>query len=504
LSSCEVTQLYNSTSSAIPAVQTFTLNPLSDTTRICGKSTTQDAGFGYASCSWQLYRPGDCYRLVSGSSGKLFVPRRTDMLRSIDNGLSWSNANWPLGTIRNGTSLQAGSLYNSVTNQLIQCALDYGYWVSNDDGGTFSQSGPTGFGTGGVELLQLNNGRVLASMGGFPRGVYKSNDLSNSSWSNKFDDVDPYDFVTFDDTLLFSATSSNIIKSTDQGESWESLFNGVFYDVEKIRDSLFWVSSSGDVFVSHIRNVGSSIAPRSNIGAGYVDVKYDPASNLLVASRSGEGIMYSSNNGFTWNSCLIPGATNYYDVTFYQGSVYVGTDVGLYKAFLSSDTYLRPPGGSTSNTATVAQAKTTTFSQQKSYSLEDFKRIFNSSEEFRIVDINGEIDEYAGALKYIPFSNNRFLFNIGCGKCGDIFEFEVFKKNNSNNTFELFYTKGSFYFGKRLDSNIKIGELKIISENELTGKIYSLFCVEKDYCCCSMFNQNGTFTLKKSNIKSIY
>ncbi|MBM3456897.1 MAG: LamG domain-containing protein, partial [Bacteroidetes bacterium] len=52
LSGCEVTQLYTATSSSIPASGTFSFNPLSDTTRVCGTTTNFDAGSGYSSYLW--------------------------------------------------------------------------------------------------------------------------------------------------------------------------------------------------------------------------------------------------------------------------------------------------------------------------------------------------------------------------------------------------------------------------------------------------------------------
>jgi len=52
LSECEVQQLYTATSSEIPASGTFSFNPLSDTTRVCGTTATLNAGSGYSTYSW--------------------------------------------------------------------------------------------------------------------------------------------------------------------------------------------------------------------------------------------------------------------------------------------------------------------------------------------------------------------------------------------------------------------------------------------------------------------
>ncbi|MBM3456683.1 MAG: LamG domain-containing protein, partial [Bacteroidetes bacterium] len=52
LGACEIQQLYTETSSSIPASGTFSFNQLSDTTRVCGATTTLNAGSGYSSYNW--------------------------------------------------------------------------------------------------------------------------------------------------------------------------------------------------------------------------------------------------------------------------------------------------------------------------------------------------------------------------------------------------------------------------------------------------------------------
>jgi len=52
ISECEVQQLYTATSSEIPASGAVSINPLSDTTRVCGTTTTLNAGSGYSTYSW--------------------------------------------------------------------------------------------------------------------------------------------------------------------------------------------------------------------------------------------------------------------------------------------------------------------------------------------------------------------------------------------------------------------------------------------------------------------
>jgi hypothetical protein len=313
------------------------------------------------SCSWTQVSGGDCYRLIAGPNGKLFIPRRTDLLKSIDNGLTWSNANWPLGIVRSGTSLSGGAVYNFVTNQYSQCAVDNGYWVSNNDGGSFTQTGPTGFGCVGAEMFQLNNGQTLATMGGFQRGIYKSNNLGNNTWTNRYGGVDPNDFASFGDSIIFCATTNNIVKSANQGDSWTSVMSGSYNDVEIMGDSLFWINSSGSLFISQMNSVSGSIAARSSLGAGSFDMIYDANTDLLFVCKNNSGIYISEDHGYNWTLCVVPGVTNYSYITVYQGRLYVGTNIGLYSKDLAQSNYTWSTG-ETTPTITVAPTETTTYS----------------------------------------------------------------------------------------------------------------------------------------------
>jgi len=365
LTPTEITQLYNNTSSNLPSTCYIST---SSTTLCSGQSALLNMNSNISGSNnifnnevnWNQVVSGDCWRLIVGPDGKLFVPRRTDLMRSVDNGVTWNNANWPLGIVRDGTSLYPGAVYNSVTSQYLQCALDNGYWISNNNGDSFIQTGPTGFGTGGLEMLTLNNGQVLATMGGSQRGVYKSTNIANTDWSNNYGGVDSYDFTSFNDVLIFSATSNNILKSTNQGDSWTSLINGNFTDVERIQDSLAWIRNSGELYIAHKDEVSSNIAARYNFGPGYFDVRYDSINNVLAVVKNTGGIYISFNHGNTWLSYPISGATNYYDLCFYEGRLYVGTDIGLYCTGIGISNYLWS-NGATTPTIDVTPTETTTY-----------------------------------------------------------------------------------------------------------------------------------------------
>jgi gliding motility-associated-like protein len=105
ISGCEVSQLYNATSTSIPDIQTFSFNPLSDTTRVCGTTTSLDAGSGYASYSWNTGATIQTIPATTSGFYKVIVTNAAGCTASDSTYLSLVNAN----IINNDTTICKGS-----------------------------------------------------------------------------------------------------------------------------------------------------------------------------------------------------------------------------------------------------------------------------------------------------------------------------------------------------------------------------------------------------------
>lgn len=301
---------------------------------------------------------GDCYSLVTSSkAGSYFLVIKTGVAKTNDTGTIWSLTNWSLGIIRNATSTRPGAAWSSfLGGQLIVGGYDNGYFMSNDNGATFIGSGPTGYGTGCESIIALPDGRLIASMAGFPRGIYKSSGTNNNVWTLKWDgnpNNDPNDFTYYKNKIIYGvhtkggccSPDGGLLKSVDDGESWKKISTSSvgLYDCEIVGDSLAWADNNGNVFVSEANNPNVNVSARFNLITNSkssttiltdVDMKYSASNSILVATSS-SGISVSYDRGISWKTYTLSGVSNYYNITIADGSIFICTNLGLYKAIIN-------------------------------------------------------------------------------------------------------------------------------------------------------------------------
>ena len=226
---------------------------------------------------WTQVSTGYCWRVIPNiDSTVLFLSRATDVLKSTNFGVNFISTGFSFPVIRESLGTVSGGAYSNFNGgQLVIAGMDKGYYMSNDNAVSFSSTGPTGFGCGSPSILALNDGRFIASMGGFQRGIYKSSGTDNKTWILKFgggeapNGIDPNNFSQ-NNNIIFSATTGTsggnggIVKSIDQGETWTNVLStsaasGFIVDVEFVDDSLYFIKSKGNFYVSNASSINNNI-----------------------------------------------------------------------------------------------------------------------------------------------------------------------------------------------------------------------------------------------------
>ena len=133
--------------------------------------------------------------------------------------------------------------------------------------------------------------------------------------------------------------------------------------------------------------------------------------------------------------------------------------------------------------------------KKENYTLNDL--ISFSKSKYGFVKDDGTINEYYGDFDSVD-EDNKFDFNVGCGSRGDIISVVAISNGSKTNCFDLYVPKGENYFGRQADSNKKVGELKLISEDEIHGKIN--LCLEENSGCCG--EEGDIFILRKISTTS--
>ena len=126
--------------------------------------------------------------------------------------------------------------------------------------------------------------------------------------------------------------------------------------------------------------------------------------------------------------------------------------------------------------------------QKNTYNIDDL--ISLSKSKFGFLKNDGSINEYYGDIDCKSSEKSIFDFIVGCGKAGDIISIFIKANTDKQNTFDLYVPKGDTYYGKTTTTEIKIGELFILSESKIKGNIK--LCLNQSDGCCGEEGENFT------------
>jgi len=308
-------------------------------------------------CNWTQVTNSESYELVPVTSNEWYLNTRTTVRKSVDGGTTWTNTNWPLGIIRDSTSVVPAITHNGT--RLAVGALDNGMYITSNGGVSYSSGGPTGFGCSALAMISLPTGTIISTMGGFQRGLYRL-PVGANTWSQRISlPADFSDFARLGNAVYSTLSSTNhqggLYSSVDDGVNWDRRLATSFWDnpavIEANADSIYYVTNNGKLFWFNSQsNTGTLIStiPQcagpndfkvSNDGVFYVTSQVISGAPVQNSAR----ISYSADRGRTWQSCTIQGVTLYHELTFIGNQIYIGTNNGLYKTSSGSSSILFNP-----------------------------------------------------------------------------------------------------------------------------------------------------------------
>jgi hypothetical protein len=229
-------------------------------------------------------------RILPGRNGILFASINGYVVRSLDNGLTWS------------ASLTE-SCYNLVIDKsgfLYASAPDQGVHRSTNDGETWEHMGGD---RQGISLAIIRNGWLL-SVSYSAAACYRSTDRG-ATW-NPLHGLPGYGvFLVYNSikNTIFLRThyhGANVScwSSTDDGDSW-TLVRRFSYTTNYPGFFMTIDSSGGEWFVDSDGQIFSGFTPVARISGARV-LEFDPSGVLMVGGSA--GFRFSSDRGATWQS----------------------------------------------------------------------------------------------------------------------------------------------------------------------------------------------------------
>jgi photosystem II stability/assembly factor-like uncharacterized protein len=282
-------------------------------------------------------------QLAINSDGHLFGISGGSLLRSTNNGKNWIQINNSISDF-NPTNI----LINS-TGEIFVASLPNGIYKSTNNGDTWVLK-DSGFTNAYIPKLRQNSlGHIFAIT--HYDGIYHSID-SGESWirlNDLFEDARPFNFTVSNDDIFVSEISGGVFRSTDNGNSWDEVSNGLpgYYHFYNGMIS----SLNGYIFIWNADGIYRS----SNKGENWVEItcreiarirSFVFSSDDEVFAGTDEGMFYSNDYGDSWREIndgfktINPSVRSI--VISQSGNIFAGTiQEGVYHSIDKGKNWLR-------------------------------------------------------------------------------------------------------------------------------------------------------------------
>ena len=277
---------------------------------------SEDNGVTWTNCAPE---PFDSYYTLACSGNYIFAGTQNGMYISSDNGINWTS-NQSIGDTINSLAVSGSYIFAGSEN---------GLYYSLDNGISFI---PTGLNVE-VNTIACNGMKVFA--GSYSSGIFLSED-NGLSWSQINSGPSSIYSIIIIGTKVLAANYDGLFISSDNGSNWTTVnidyTNHIIISLAVIGTEIFAGTWSGSLFISADNGLSWALAYPGLINASYVNSITAIGSYIFADAGESGLVMYSSNNGSTWNiiNSGLPG--NIYSVTSceFLGNILLGTNNGIY------------------------------------------------------------------------------------------------------------------------------------------------------------------------------
>lgn len=286
------------------------------------------------------------------------------IFKSTDNGLSWTQIygmmdKGVLSIIVSSTGDIFAGVEAGTSGNCVLKSTDQGLsWSENLNLGEYHS----------VSLFAGSNGSLFAT-GRYGDGIFRSTDngeswqsINNGLLSDVPSGLRVSTVAENEYGVLFAGTEiDGVFKSTDNGDSWTEIGVPISIKTTCIKGSYVFASgtpSSGLGYLHRSTNNGTSWR-RVNLGttSGVNDVVIDLSGNVFVATSSA-GLKKSSDNGLTWNNVSFPQTDLRSLAVNSNNYIFVGTSGnGIYKSIDNGNSWTQSDGGVTNVAVSITISK---------------------------------------------------------------------------------------------------------------------------------------------------
>lgn len=269
------------------------------------------------------------------TSGHLFAGSPEGIYWSPDTGRTWGQINRGLKPPQvNTLAIDSGGT--------IFAGTENGLFTSNDAGRSWHENGLSG-----VEIHEFQIGIADDAVAlTWSHGMYRSSDRGRI-WIRIRDDANMNGLLLIggDTILTGSAEPGSILRSTNRGESWQSIqvAPAYVYDIAQTSTGKLLAGTSGKGIL--FSNDGGTNWQPSSMKNVVVQNLATAADGTIFAGVSESGIFRSTDDGNTWTALGLAYHSIQALVVRPDGSVFVGTDKGFFHSEDGGDSWQQSDSG---------------------------------------------------------------------------------------------------------------------------------------------------------------